>query len=612
MSLQIILISISLILFTLIDRLRCKKKKTDKILKECNIFIQKNTHKFTQAELEEIKITIADLEAQGNHKKAQSLYKKLENKRSFFHRAFLFIKGWAIPIILVFGIIKPMWFELMQIPTGSMRPTFKENDALAISKLQFGINIPMQAKHLFLDEKEIKRMGILTFTSENMPGNNTFKYFNIFPGYKQLTKRVVGLPGDTLYYYGGKIYGIDKDGLDISNDLQLSSLNHIEHIPFINIQGRFEKIDDKTFYLKQSGQNIASITYHPYKDLDKKLLDNRQKAHDIHNLWGLDGFAKFRLVTKEALHDVLKTSPDFMQGDDIYMECKHHPSIHKSTIHTNPYFYPIIHEETSYIPLKKNHIKALKETLYTARFHVKDSIATRYDFENTPQTHPITLEGVPDGTYEFFYGKGYRIGPQGVSKKLDDTHPLMRLSQENLYKLVNLGIEFDTRFDQEFSPFASPSRYAYFKDGGLYAMGGLIFAENDPLLKKFILYEKRLQEIKENYITFHDPGAPILKDGSLDIQRIKDFGLEVPNNHYFMLGDNHAMSGDSREFGFVPKENIRGAPSFIFWGPNERFGAPTGLCYKVFTKPRIFVWSLLFVATLTIICVRKKRQNSQR
>lgn len=44
-------------------------------------------------------------------------------------------------------------------------------------------------------------------------------------------------------------------------------------------------------------------------------------------------------------------------------------------------------------------------------------------------------------------------------------------------------------------------------------------------------------------------------------------GLEVkvPQDSYFVLGDNTASSKDSRYWGFVPKKNILGKVIFIYW-----------------------------------------------
>jgi signal peptidase I len=41
--------------------------------------------------------------------------------------------------------------------------------------------------------------------------------------------------------------------------------------------------------------------------------------------------------------------------------------------------------------------------------------------------------------------------------------------------------------------------------------------------------------------------------------------LVVPPNDYFVLGDNRAVSSDSRDWGFVPKANIVGRAAFVYW-----------------------------------------------
>ena len=58
--------------------------------------------------------------------------------------------------------------------------------------------------------------GIVIFSGQDMDISDVdTKYFLIFPGKKQFIKRLVGKPGDSLYFYGGLIYGIDKDGNDL-------------------------------------------------------------------------------------------------------------------------------------------------------------------------------------------------------------------------------------------------------------------------------------------------------------------------------------------------------------------------------------------------------------
>ena len=43
----------------------------------------------------------------------------------------------------------------------------------------------------------------------------------------------------------------------------------------------------------------------------------------------------------------------------------------------------------------------------------------------------------------------------------------------------------------------------------------------------------------------------------------------IPNDKYFVLGDNRKISNDSRSFGLVPTENVVGKTWFRFWPINK-------------------------------------------
>ncbi|UJF14789.1 signal peptidase I [Jeotgalibaca sp. MA1X17-3] len=65
----------------------------------------------------------------------------------------------------------------------------------------------------------------------------------------------------------------------------------------------------------------------------------------------------------------------------------------------------------------------------------------------------------------------------------------------------------------------------------------------------------------------------IFKKNNIDNQVFTpDFSLEsitgeivIPEEHYFVLGDNRTRSKDSRMFGFVPKSSIEGKAILIFY-----------------------------------------------
>ena len=48
--------------------------------------------------------------------------------------------------------------------------------------------------------------------------------------------------------------------------------------------------------------------------------------------------------------------------------------------------------------------------------------------------------------------------------------------------------------------------------------------------------------------------------------------ITVPEDHYYMLGDNVAFSSDSRIWGFVPRANIVGRALVVFWPFTRRWG----------------------------------------
>ncbi|MBS0626787.1 MAG: hypothetical protein JSS09_01075 [Verrucomicrobia bacterium] len=193
---------------------------------------------------------------------------------------------------------------------------------------------------------------------------------------------------------------------------------------------------------------------------------------------------------------------------------------------------------------------------------------------------------------------------------MEKDHPLYDFSAERVQLFYNLGMEFDTRFSPEnnYTPYF-PMRYVYFRDQALYALGAPLLTQNDPTLIVFEANEKERQATNQSYLPFIDQGPPIHADGTLNIPFIQKVGLTIPEKTYLALGDNHAVSADSRDFGSVPQDNLRGAPDFIFWPAGSRFGHPNQPPYPFINLPRSIIWILAATSIGSAIYLQRKRNK---
>lgn len=547
-------------------------------------------------------------------------------KKSTFQQIRDFIVGIAVALFVAI-LIRQMWFELYEIPTGSMRPTFKEQDRLSVSKTDFGVNYPLTPGHFYFNPDLIKRSDTFIFTTENMDfADSDTVYFYLFPGKKLLVKRLIGKPGDTLYFYGGLIYGIDSNGKDISQELQLETLAKIDHIPFISFEGTHPVTTASVIpgvyspvMIYQMNEPIARLYALSSTVARGELLPRMTKGRsDLHyyQLWGIGNYATARLLTKEQVRTLTDQDPSQMEEGLLYLEIKHHPSLSGAKMGYDEMrrLRPQLGISTSIIPLQEHHLKTIMQNLYTARFIVDKGFAYRYGINPKKygsQNFFPYLPGISNGMYEFYYGKAYSVGWQGITREVAPTSPLYCFDTQRTQLLFNIGMEFDTRYNPQRKEQAIfPSRYAYFRSGDLYLMGAPVLTKEDPTLLRFIEREqKRETTSRTPYLPFIDAGPPLLANGTLDIEKIKTYGLSVPAASYLGLGDNHANSGDSRQFGFIPEANLRGGPSFIFWPPGSRFGAPNQPGYPLFNPGRLVIWTLAAVGFGTWSFIHRKRSR---
>lgn len=90
-------------------------------------------------------------------------------------------------------------------------------------------------------------------------------------------------------------------------------------------------------------------------------------------------------------------------------------------------------------------------------------------------------------------------------------------------------------------------------------------------------YIKRVIGLPGETVAFHDnqlyiDGEAVAESYLSPDVLTNDFGpITIPENSYFMCGDNRQNSSDSRSWGFVAEDLLIGKGQFIYW-PFERMG----------------------------------------
>ncbi|MCB1148745.1 MAG: signal peptidase I, partial [Chlamydiia bacterium] len=492
-------------------------------------------------------------------------------KRPAWKTTLEFILALTVALILA-TIIRQSWFELYEIPTGSMRPTYKEQDRLIVSKTTHGLNVPLQTAHFTFIEDQVKRGNVVIWSGDGVDLPDTDSSFlGIFPYKKRYIKRLIGKPGDTLYFYGGKVYGIDKDGAPIRELLDAPYMQEIETVPFISFEGKPEvqaQNSTKELVYKHFNQPVGRVVVNLFAPEKGEIWNGKEWTNRgaFAQRYGIGNYAMVTLVTQE-------------EGKAPYALLFHfNPNLNHAGSQLRARKDPL-QTETVLMPLQENDLKKILANLYTSRFVVENGKAYAYSGGSGEKRGGIALSGIPDGTYEFDRGVAYQIHMTGVATRLPKEHPLYRNDPDQIMKLFNYGIRFHPmRGDLQ-------PRFAYYRNGTLYLMGQPFLEKEDPRLKN---------------LSFTDAGEP-------SKELIEAQGLHIPEGHYLVLGDNHADSGDSRFFGFVPEANLQGTPAFTFWPPGKGWGAPKEAATKLLTSPLVIVW-ILFLVSLMLWLAYRHRQ----
>lgn len=128
-----------------------------------------------------------------------------QKPKSQSSEVFSFLKTLAIFLAAAF-FLRASVVEAFKIPSLSMFPTLRIGDHILVSKLSYGLRLPLMTDSLFLFDTP-KRQDIVVFTRPDEPETSEDESsINII-------KRVIGLPGDTVEVRGTKVF-INGEPLD--------------------------------------------------------------------------------------------------------------------------------------------------------------------------------------------------------------------------------------------------------------------------------------------------------------------------------------------------------------------------------------------------------------
>lgn len=179
-------------------------------------------------------------------------------KNSHWKSKHFWTEGWGSLGLAVFVALFIRWafFEAYVIPSGSMLPSLLIHDHIFVNKLNYGVRVPFSEKWL-VKFNEPKRGEVVVFKYPK--DMSTF-----------FIKRIVGLPGDRIFYENGTLF---------INDQAMEKIAPVGN-------SEFEAVRDKDFQENGDFFDSKSNYSHFLEDLGEKKHSVLIRKGDIYDTFG--------------------------------------------------------------------------------------------------------------------------------------------------------------------------------------------------------------------------------------------------------------------------------------------------------------------------------------
>ncbi len=91
---------------------------------------------------------------------------------------------------------------------------------------------------------------------------------------------MIGLPGDSIYFYGGRLYGVDKEGNPLDFYKNSPAMASLEYIPFMSFEGEVKTPSNKEYLFYQNNLPIGKLNVAAFGELTGYVFNGKEWVKD--------------------------------------------------------------------------------------------------------------------------------------------------------------------------------------------------------------------------------------------------------------------------------------------------------------------------------------------